>query len=322
VAATLPLLEAAGTAVAFARTTLWFPMGQPLELKTNSQGIAEAAAAMWSPYPRSADAEPFRIRIEVEDHDAETKPVPALPMGDGNLITITHGPDNHAWVDLTKRWAFATLTRDVAADVSYVVHYFLEPLSNLLLGTVFGYAHAAGVALEGRAALLCGESGAGKTCLAYACARAGWEFLSGDAIQIDDGARNVSGRPYWIRFRETAQRQFPELRRFSPKRRANGKLDLELSTAALGIRIAHERAPGCVVFLNREEGLRQPSVEQMRRQDAYAILSQPIRYGDKEYRERQRTRLRELLERPILRMTYGDLGEAEPALRRVIKESE
>jgi len=320
----LPLLEAAGAAALTrtTRTTLWFPMGQPLELRTNSQGIAEAAAVMWSPYARTSDAKPFRIRIEVEDHDAERQPVPALPEGDGNLITITHGPDNYAWVDLTKRWAFATLTRDVAADVSYVVHYFLEPLSNLLLGTVFGYAHAAGVALDGRAALLCGESGAGKTCLAYACARAGWEFLSGDAIQITDGARHVRGRPYWIRFRETAQRQFPELRRFTPKRRANGKRDLELSTAALGIRIAHEGVPHCVVFLNREDSVRQPAFVRMRSEDAYTILSQPIRYGDEAYQERQRTRLRELLERPILRMTYGGLSEAEPALRRVVKESE
>jgi hypothetical protein len=297
-------------------------MGQPLELKTNSQGIAEAVAAMWAPYPRKTDGEPFRLRIEVEDHDGETKPVPALPAGNGNLITITHGPDNHAWVDLTKRWAFATLTRDVAADVSYAVHYFLEPLSNLLLGTVFGYAHAAGVALDGKAALLCGESGAGKTCLAYACARAGWEFLSGDAIQITDGAQSVMGRPYWIRFRETAQRQFPELRRFAPKRRANGKLDLELSTAALGIRIAQECAPGLIVFLNREEGLRQPGFDRIRSEKAYSILSPPIRYGDKEYRQRQRSRLRALLEKPILRMTYGDFGEAEQALRGMVKRSE
>jgi hypothetical protein len=318
----LPLLEAERAPVALARSTLWFPMGQPLELRTNSQAIAETAAVMWSPYARTTDLEPFRIRIEVEDHDAERPPIPALPEGDGNLIRITHGPDNCAWVDLTKRWAFATLTRDVAADVSYVVHYFLEPLSNLLLGTVFGYAHAAGVALDGQAALLCGESGAGKTCLAYACARAGWEFLSGDAIQITDGAEHVTGRPYWIRFRETAQRQFPELRKLPAKRRANGKLDLELSTAALGIRIAQRAVPGCVVFLNREDGLRQPRLEPVRREDAYAILSQPIRYGDEEYQERQRTRLRELLERPILRVTYGDLCEAERALRRVVKGSE
>lgn len=318
----MPLLEAESAAVALTRTTLWFPMGQPLELRTNSPGIAEAAAAMWSRYARTADAEPFRIRIEVEDHGAEQPPVPALPEGDGNLITITHGPDNYAWVDLTKRWAFATLTRDVAADPSYAVHYFLEPLSNLLLGTVFGYAHAAGIAFEGKAALLCGESGAGKTCLAYTCARAGWEFLSGDAIQITDGARRVTGRPYWIRFRETAQRQFPELRRFAPKRRANGKLDLELSTATLGIRIAHERAPSCVVFLNREDGVRKPAFERVRREDAYSILSQPIRYGDEEYQERQRTRLRELLEKPILRMTYGDPGEAERAMRGMVQESE
>jgi len=318
----LPLLEAAGAAAAHARTTLWFPMGQPLELKTNSRGIAEAAAAMWSPYAKRANVERFRIRIEVEDHDAEQPPVPALPEGDGNLITITHGPDNYGWVDLTKRWAFATLTRDVAADASYAVHYFLEPMSNLLLGTVFGYAHAAGIALAGQAALLCGESGAGKTCLAYACARAGWEFLSGDAIQITDGARTVTGRPYWIRFRETAQRQFPELRRFAPSQRPNGKLDLELSTAALGIRIAHERAPGFVVFLKREDGVRQPQFERLPAEEAYAILSQPIRYGDAEYRDRQRSRLRELLERPALRMTYSDLDEAERALRRMVKGSE
>ncbi len=85
--------------------------------------------------------------------------------------------------------------------------------------------HAACIALNGRAVLLCGNSGAGKTSLAYACAKKGWTYLSGDATYIvrNRPDRTVAGRPFSIRFRAEARELFPELSEFAPRGAPEGK---------------------------------------------------------------------------------------------------
>jgi hypothetical protein len=51
--------------------------------------------------------------------------------------------------------------------------------------------HAAAVALDGRLVLLAGPSGAGKTTLALALARAGWTYFGDDLAPIDRGSGEV-----------------------------------------------------------------------------------------------------------------------------------
>jgi hypothetical protein len=299
-----------------------FPMGQAVEISTNSSAIQNAALSLWSRYPPLFDSPPIGLRVAVSDEEAAA-PLPApVPRGQGHLVSIIRNAENFGMADLRHGFGFASFTRDVAANRSAVSWDFLEPLVYLMVAARhFAQVHAACISLSGRAVLLCGDSGAGKTCLAYACALAGWRLVSGDAVQIvrSSKGRDLIGRPHAIRFRESARWLFPELRNHQPKRSAHGKLDIEVDTAELAIGTALEARASHVVFLKRESGVARPSFSTVSFQQAFARLEQVVLYGDETLRDAQRQSLAELLRCPALRLTYSDLNGAEQALRGLVE---
>ena len=215
----------------------YYPMGFPLDLATNSEEILAAAGRIWEQFPANGREPAATLRVLVENCDARALVQPSMPRGQNHLVTMVHGPDNFAVCDLARSFTFVCLTQDVARDQSYIRYHFLEPAGYLMIDALhLSPVHASCVALNGRAVLLCGDAGAGKTSLAYACARKGWTYLSDDATHIVRGRadRAVVGRPFRIRFRESASLLFPELKRFTPERRPNGKLDIEVDTKRTG----------------------------------------------------------------------------------------
>jgi hypothetical protein len=100
--------------------------------------------------------------------------------------------------------------------------------------------------------LLVGRSGAGKSSLAYACARRGWTYVSDDAACLvrRRPGRQVLGNPHCFRFRPTAAALFPELRGRVKLR--NGKPSVEIRTEGLAhLLTANECTVDYVVFLDR-----------------------------------------------------------------------
>jgi hypothetical protein len=302
----------------------YYPMGFPLDLGTNSEYIIEAADRIWAQFPATPHGKAANLRVVVEDYDAQLPPAPSMPRGRNHLISIVHGPDNFAVCDLAGSFTFACLTRDVARDREYVRHHFLEPAGYLMIDARYlSPLHASCTALQGRAVLLYGESGAGKTSLAYACARKGWTYLSDDATHIVRGRpdRTVVGRPFRIRFRESARLLFPELKRFVPERRPNGKLDIEIETGALGMSVALESNATHLVFLNRQNAPTPTRIEPVARTEAASRLASLTCYGDETIRSEQRRALAEFLHLPIVKLTYSDLDGAECALRALVEGS-
>jgi len=296
----------------------YFPLGNELELATNSRDVAEAAANLWSRYPGISADPPVRLRVAVSRENAAQPPEPAMPRGHEHLIVTAHGPGNFAVCDLARSVSFVCLTPDVAADLPYVTHYFLEPLVYLMLGArYFTMVHAACVAWNDRAILLCGDSGSGKTCLAYACARRGWTFLSGDATQIVRGAedRTVAGRPFTIRFRETARGLFPELNAWRSAPGPNGKVDIEADTADLNLKVALRAQAGYVVFLDRAPDACAASLEPVGFDEAFSRLEQAIFAGSAQMRMEQKKTLAQFLTLPALRLKYRSAEDAEGLLR-------
>jgi hypothetical protein len=299
-------------------------MGFPVDLATNSEDILAMADRIWGPFPATSHENAATLRIAVDDHDASIPPVPSMPRGQNHLVSIIQGPDNFAIVDIARSFAFACLTQDVARDRAYVRYHFLEPAVYLMIDAAYlSPVHASCVALNGRAVVLCGDAGAGKTSLAYACARSGWTYLSDDATHIVRGRadRAVVGRPFRIRFRESARRLFPELNQFTPERRPNGKLDIEVDTSALGLSVALESKASHVVFLNRQDnhhGKARATVEPFPRGDAPGRLQNLICYGDERVRQEQHHALTEFLRLPIVELKYGDPAGAENVLRELV----
>ncbi len=95
--------------------------------------------------------------------------------------------------------------------------------------------HAACVTRHGRGMLLCGDSGAGKSTLSYACARAGFTFVSDDASYLlgDSDHPRVVGHSHKIRFRPSSRDLFPELKDRELTPRLEGKPSIRVPTSEL-----------------------------------------------------------------------------------------
>ena len=313
--------------VALPWTARYYPMGIPVDIETNSAAVLGVADQIWGGYASLArtaaltDAAGVTFRIAVSDRDAVVAPFPSMPLGQGHLVTMVQGPSNFAVCDLRTSFGFARLTRDVAGDSVYFRYHFLEPAVYVMISARYlSPLHAACVEFNGRALVLCGNSGAGKTTLAYACATKGWKYLSDDATHIVRGRpdHTVAGRPLSIRFRETARNLFPELKAWTPERRPNGKLDLEISTRDLGLATTFESKACGVVFLNRESPGGRPRIVPFPAADALEEFSRAVCFGDDAMRADQTDAFRRFTELPIVELTYGSPDSAERALRALV----
>lgn len=307
----------------------YYPMGYALDLETNSEDVRRAAGWIWGKFPQAShredsSANPPTMRVIVAGKNATAPPVPSMPRGQNHLVSFIHGAENFAVCDLGRGFTWACLTQDVARDAAYLRYHFLEPAGYLMIDARhFRALHASCVALDGRAVVLCGDAGAGKTSLAYGCARRGWTYLSDDATHIvrESPDRIVAGRPYRIRFRESARRLFPELQAFTPELRPNGKLDIEVDTGALGIAVALECRASHIVFLNREPGPARARTCPFPRAEAEARLADPICYGDERIRAAQQRTLQHFLQLPTCELNYSGIDDAESVLRALVRDA-
>jgi hypothetical protein len=296
------------------------PMGYAVEICSNSADVLAAAAKLWNRYPALSDAEPIRIRVIAGTTQSSASRDPKPPRGEGHLFSITHGVDDFALADLSAGFAFASLSQYTVSNPSYFCYHFLEPLVYAMLAAQhFVLLHASCISRNQSAVVLCGDSGAGKTCLAYACAKRGWEFVSGDAVHVVRGSadRMLIGRPYEIRFRESARALFPELKFLRPGFRANGKIDLEIDTSELDIPTALQSFARHIVFIEQASETR---MEKFPLESAMWKLEETICYGDEQTRLQQWDTLRHFAGMPIWRLCYSDLDKAEHTLKRLLDE--
>ncbi len=97
-------------------------------------------------------------------------------------------PANFYIVDLLQGFSFGWVNAAAISHRNYFRYHFLEAAA--LAHIVNRHAapvHAACVERQGRGVLLCGDSGAGKSSLAFACARAGWTYVTDDASFLING---------------------------------------------------------------------------------------------------------------------------------------
>lgn len=306
----------------------YFPMGFSLKLATNSAHVLAEASRIWSRFPKLFDHPSVRLKVVVADGGARPNLGPVFRAEEDSLSFVADS-DNFASANPRTGCGYIFVAREVAADPPYFRYHFLEPLAYVLLpARHFTLVHASCVALKGRAILLCGGAGAGKTCLAFACARQGWTFLSGDATAVIPGPDEVRvvGRPFEIRFRHTAHRLFAELEKYTPALRPSGKTDIEVDPRELNLPWAPEASAGHLVFLDRigpDGGTQLPaSIEPFPRDQARLRLEEASCFGDQSTRLHQRRTLDALLRLPVVRLRYSDLASAERALRSLLARAD
>jgi hypothetical protein len=181
--------------------------------------------------------------------------------------------------------------------------------------------HAACVAVNGRGLLLCGASGMGKTSLAFACAQAGWTYVSDDATMLLQGSstREVLGKPHRFRFRPAAMQLFPQLQGRGSSIEANGKATVEVPTSAFPEISTASRCGICaIVFLNRLE-VGGPTLQPLKDAEALSrLVRETPDYGDPA-RGRHLETLRNVAAAPAWELRYRDFGAAIELLSGLVE---
>jgi hypothetical protein len=283
-----------------------------MELATNSREVLEAARESWASFPRAFAADPLRLRVVAAD---APDGMPGLPSyhAQGSLLAIVADRANFAICDLRRAFAFAWFTPAAVADRDYLRFYFLEAAAYSILTSLhLTSIHASCVALDGSGILLCGPTGAGKSSLAYACARHGFTFVSDDAIALlrRSGERKVIGKPMQMRFRGNAGELLPEMRGLLARKAASGKPTIEVRTGDIpGVRTALQCAADHVVFLHR--GIPGPArLEPLPAEEARIRLIAELPVLDPGSYGEQLASLDKLLKNGAWELRYSDLDSA------------
>ena len=292
---------------------LYYPLGFPLEVQTNSPDVLKAADENWGLFSPAFDLPPLRLAVGVrEDPSAEPLPEKSAFFAREHLMSILINQANFAVCDFEQAYSFAWVTPPLASDHAALRYRILTP-AVMMMAEFLALAplHAALISRNGRGVALCGDSFAGKSTLAYACARSGWTYISDDGTFLvrDRSDRYAVGQPHFIRFREDARQLFPELADQLAVTRPNGKLGIEIFTRDLPIATAPGANIQHLVFLNRDHRgpvrLRPCPPDQLQ-----AWCEQYVNFGTSRMRAAMTRCHQQLFQAPVWEMSYQDLDEA------------
>ena len=196
-------------------------LGIQLHLETNSPAILETCSNAFRHF--SADpAEPphFSICLLEDSCFSQTPPWPEpVFRGRRNLFYLSVGSENTAIADLDQGQAIGFLSPAMVRDSSCLRSTIIECLAFTMAthgkSATHSYVHASAVARGNRGLILSGPAGAGKSTLAYACARRGFHIVADDVVYLKRGADKLTawGNARRLRFAPESLRLFPELSR-------------------------------------------------------------------------------------------------------------
>lgn len=218
-------------------------LGITVRFETNALALLEVIEetfGLWAslrPFPELISSESVAVRFTVHPGDEGDHPHAPLSyrMPHFERVELTT-PGSQGVADATRREVVARVTEALVADRAHFRYGVLEALTLALL-TRFDRVpfHAAGIVRDGRALLLAGPTGSGKSTLCYVAQRAGFEILADDAVylQLTPPVR-VWGIPGHLHLPVHAAAEFPELAGTQPSLLANGKEKIAVDVRAAG----------------------------------------------------------------------------------------
>jgi hypothetical protein len=296
----------------------FYPLGFPVRIFTNSPAVLDTAHAEWNPWQSAFSGSTIAIRVQVAG-TSDQRPPASTFRADGPIFEVISDSNNRARGDTRAGQATAELTSGAVENSEWLQYHFLDALVfQLITSPHLTPLHASCVAREGRATLLAGNSQAGKSSLAYACARRGWTYISDDSsplLRRCASERVVLGTPHSLRLRPDAPRLFPELSTHPTKLRGNGKTVLEIPTRLLPIEIAPTARAERFILLHRRAGpAKLAPVDVSRVRDH---CSQHFYHWDPPIDGEQRAAFDTMLHgMEVLSLEYSDLEEAIDLLEK------
>ena len=302
---------------------MYHPQGFSVEITTNSHEVLAAAEESWGQFQRLFSEPPIRFRIgAMKGNSEECSPTPVFRSWLG-LLSIAGNTENFAVCDIGRGYGFAWFTQATVENRPFFRYHFLEAMTWMTLDPRYITSiHGACVKLAGKTILLCGDSGAGKSSLSFACARRGWTFLSDDSTSLVRNRKDrlVVGNPYSMLFRESSIELFPELKQQRITPRATGEMAIELATVSMPeIATTLSSSVDYIVFLDRQKS-GPPRLVPYSREAASSWFQQLVCYGEKEDQDARDPALRHLLAVPVYELCYCDLDWAVNRLEALVRE--
>jgi hypothetical protein len=273
----------------------FYPLGYPLEIASSEAAVPLAASQLWASWPPLFDVAPVRFGVSVHDGPEPLREPSFLALP--GRLRFCSDEMNFAEFDEASRRGSIRIAEAAVGSALFRRH-FLEALALTALDAIFFTPlHAACVSRAGVGTLLCGDSGAGKSSLAYACARRGWTLVSDDAVHLAPGPGRIGvGASRVIRLR-------------APGAAPTAEQTIEIDPAAHGFSAARCAAIGPCVFLRR-----RPGPAACREIHANAALDYFLKYLLPRDTTRARRHLHEFLDSPAIALEYERLEDAAAML--------
>jgi hypothetical protein len=302
---------------------MFYPLGFPLEVLTNCEEVLDIANECWRGFSQLFEMPPLRFHIGVTAGGPQECPPAPYSRVREHLCSHVADAENYAVSDASAAFTFMWLAETALAHPDYIRYFMLDSCAMFHLAARHSIGiHAGCVEWEGNGLLLCGDSGAGKSTLAYACARAGWTYITDDAsfLVVDRDDSLVVGNARQVRFRPSAEELFPEIQGRPILQRAQaGKPSIELSTAPFAhIRKSFSSHVRHMVFLKREAGC-QADLQPLPIEIARAYIFQRG-VGVAQVAGLQTAAVDRLLARGVFELHYSNLDGAIDRLARLARE--
>lgn len=195
-------------------TTSFSVLGVPFRLETNSPEILELAGATYEPVRDAAASAPPTLAVRIlaapEQGGRPLRP-PIVGLPEWHRLELDLGAGTGR-ADALRGEAEARISRDAVRAPGFR-EWVLDHLVLFLVTNVDRTPlHVGGIVRHGKALLLAGPSGRGKSSLTYAAMLDGCQVLADDAVYLEKRA----GRRLWAVARDIhlpveATRHFPEL---------------------------------------------------------------------------------------------------------------
>ncbi|ABF39875.1 Hpr(Ser) kinase/phosphatase [Candidatus Koribacter versatilis Ellin345] len=217
-------------------------------LSSNSETVIEA----FRPWLITDCTEP-ELTINIRVLTFSPGLAPTQFRGMEHLVVARFG-ENTFLLDLLEKSVEGWVSEEVASDSNFWNQRII-PLILGVMGCAVGVLplHSACLVSEGHGILLAGHSMAGKSTLAVALAKQGFDFLSDDWVYVRRAGASleVHGLDAPLKLLSDATAYFPELSQWSPNPTANGEIGFEIAAPQLDLKTSRVCMPSLIIFLER-----------------------------------------------------------------------
>jgi hypothetical protein len=244
----------------------FYPMGLCVRFETDDGDLLQAARESFGRYPRDVMRDATRqgtpdMIIRLCTHAVDDKLTPeqrgrSIFRLQDDYFYVSAGRDAIMVGDRARGRVVGFLPRSLAPRRDYIRAHFVEGgFYAILMSRGFVGIHSAGLVKDGHAVLIRARPGGGKSTLAYACLKRGYQLLGEDKVWVhwNSPEQEWWGAPWTLSLLPEAKNIFPELAVYPLTPIFNGELKMLFDIEALGYGAIVRTPPGVMIFLERHD---------------------------------------------------------------------